>query len=159
MSCINQADMAKLENQVLQYQIALTSIKAEYQQEYDYNRGKDCNKCRSVSGQDPISERKILVRHHSVRDQLREAERQRDEFKKIGICEDIEKTIAIERIKELEEQLKLSGKELKLSEEQLLLSGEEFSTVKAKHQTLTNQYIIAIAGIVLIGILFFRRRA
>ena len=152
MSCITQSDVDKLENQVLQYQIAYDSVNVEYQDEYDYNRGKNCNKCRSVSGQDPLSERRILSRMKIIDDKKKEAIRQRDEFKKIGICEDIEKTIATERIKELEEIIKLS-------EEQLISSGEEFSTVKAKHETLTNQYIIAIAGIVLIGILFFRRKA
>ena len=152
MSCITQSDMDKLENQVLQYQIAMEDIRAEYQDAYDYNRGKNCNKCRSVSGQDPIEERRIVARMQVISDKKIEAIRQRDEFKKIGICEDIEKTMATERIKELEEIIKLS-------EEQLISTEEEFSTVKAKHQTLTNQYIIAIAGIVLIGILFFRRRA
>jgi len=152
MSCITQSDVDKLENQVLQYQIAWDSIRVEYQDEYDYNRGKNCNKCRTVGGADPLSERKILARMKIVEKKKEEAIRQRDEFKKIGICEDIEKTIATERIQELEEIIKLS-------EEQLISSGEEFATVKVKHQTLTNQYIIAIAGIVLIGILFFRRKA
>ena len=151
MSCITQSDVDKLENQVLQYQIVMDGIRAEYQDAYDYNRGKDCNKCRSVGGADPHDERRIIARMKVIDDKKIEAIRQRDEFKKIGICEDIEKTIATERIKELEEIIKLS-------EEQLILSGEEFSTVKAKHQTLTNQYIIAIAGIVLIGILLFLRR-
>jgi hypothetical protein len=148
----------KLENQVLQYKIAIEAIRAEYQDAYDYNRGKNCNKCRSVGGADPIEERRILARMKIIDDKKIEAIRQRDEFKKIGICEDIEKTVATERIKELEEIIKLSEEQLILSGEELKLSVEEFSTVKAKHQTLTNQYIIAIAGIVLIGILLFLRR-
>ena len=59
---------------------------------------------------------------------------------------------------ENEQQVKENWEKIKLSEEQLILSEKEFSTVKAK-QTLTNQYIIAIAGIVLIGILLVTRRA
>ena len=146
MSCITQADMAKVENQVLQYEIARASVMAEYQAEYDkripYQR---------YSG-DTGNEKSVLLRLTPLTAQMHEARRQRDEFKKMEIREDIEKkkaqqaqVVATERIKELEEQL--------------ILSGEEFSTVKAKHQTLTNQYIIAIAVIVLIVILFFRRRA
>ena len=152
MSCITQSDMDKLEQQVLQYQIVYDSVKAEYQAEYD----KRIPYMRMTG--DTIGEKRVLLRLQPLSLKLEEAKRQRDQFKKMGICEDIEKkkqqqaqTVAIERIKELEEKIKLS-------EEQLILSEKEFSTVKAK-QTLTNQYIIAIAGIVLIGILLFRRRA
>jgi len=118
-------------------------------------------------------EKSLLLRMRPADEKWEEAKRQRDEFKKIGICEDIEKkkarvaqTAATERIKELEELLKLSeeqlilsGEELKLSEEQSILSGEEFSTAQVKQKTLSNQYFFAIAGIVLVGILFFRRKA
>jgi len=152
MECITQSDMDKLEHQVLQYQIANDAVSAEYQAEYakriPYQR---------MSG-DTQGEKRVLARYYPINKKLEEAKRQRDQFKKMGICEDIEKkkqqqaqTVATERIKELEEKIKLS-------EEQLILSEKEFSTVKAK-QTLTNQYFFAIAGIVLIGILFFRRRA
>jgi len=173
MTCITQADMNKLENQVLQYQIAYDAGREEYQAEYN-KRGKGVS---APSGADPRGERAILSWLLPIGEKVNEAKRQRDQYKKLEICEDIEKkkqqqaqqqaqTVATERIKELEELLKLSGEELKLSGEELKLSGEElklsgekFTTAQVKHETLTNQYFFAVAGIVLVGILFFRRRA
>ena len=153
MECITQSDMDKLEHQVLQYQIANDAVSAEYEAEYakriPYQR---------ISG-DTANEKRVLVRLQPLSKKLEEAKKQRNQFKTMGICEDIEKkkqqqaqTVATERIKELEEKIKLS-------EEQLILSEKEFSTAQAKQKTLTNQYFFAIAGIILIGILFFRGRA
>ena len=155
MSCITQSDMDKLENQVLQYQIVLFGYRDEYQKRYDAS---------FISGighqfVGSSAEKSLLLKMRPADEKWNEARKQRDEFKKFEICEDIEKkkariaqTVATERIKELEELLKLSGEELKLSE-------KEFSTAQVKQKTLTDQYIIIIAVIVLIGILFFRRKA
>jgi len=155
MSCITQSDMDKLETQVLQYQIAYDAGREQYYAEYN-KRGKGVS---APTGADPRGEQAILSWLQPIGEKLNEARLQRDQFKNLEICEDIEKkkarqaqTVATERIKELEEKIKLS-------EEHLILSGEEFSTAQVKQKTLTNQYFFAIAGIVLVGILFFRRRA
>lgn len=140
--------MEKLEIQVLQHEIILFGYRDEYLKRYDAS---------FISGIGHVfvgssEEKSLLLKMRPADEKWEEAKRRRDEFKKFEICEDIEKkkariaqTVATERIKELEELLKLSG--------------EEFSTAQVKQKTLTNQYIIAIAGIVLIGILFFKRRA
>ncbi len=153
--------MDKLEHQVLQYEIAYESISAEYQAEYN-------KRVRGVAytGIDPIGERNILVRLRPIGDKRTEAIRQRDQFKNMEICEDVEKqkalraqTIASERITELEEQLQHYQQSLVVSGDELKLSEKELMTERAKQQTLTNKYFLVVAGIVLIGILLFRRRA
>jgi len=147
MACITQTDMDKLEFQVLQYNIHLDKIRGEYQAEYN-KRGKGVS---APSGADPRGEQEILARFFPILNKRKEAEVQLAEFKKLEICEDIEQrnarlaqTVATERIQELEEQLKSTEK--------------EFSPAQAKQKTLTDQYIIIIAVIVLIGILLLKRR-
>lgn len=141
MVCITKQELANLETQVIQYQIQYDVARSKYQFAYDKNRSGG----KTQTGTPP-NERDALAIFFPIRDKLREAEKTRDDFKKMEICEEIQKRRNIEAHTKSQE---ITSQKIKDLEAQL-------STEK---ETLSDYYFIGIAGIILIVILFLRRRA
>jgi|TARA_R110002020_G_scaffold378291_1_gene589362 hypothetical protein len=150
MACITQADMDKVDYQLMQYQLAINPVDAQYQAEYDkripYQR---------YAG-DTGNEKKILARLMPMLVQLNEAKAQKAKLSKLEICEDIEKKkakqaqfVASERIKELEEQLKLIQPKT-VSSDPIIVSSTPTAPISSPSLSL---FPFIIIGIILIGVL------